>query len=34
MGRVYADDDQLRTVYSTMFAAVADDDSMDALVEQ
>lgn len=34
MGRVYADADQLRAVYSAMFADVADDDSMDDLVEQ
>jgi putative sterol carrier protein len=34
VGRVYTDADQLRVVYSTMFDDVADDDSMDALVEQ
>jgi putative sterol carrier protein len=34
MGRVYADADQLRAVYSAMFDQIADDDSMDALVEQ
>lgn len=34
MGRVYADADHLRRVYSTMFADVADDASMDTLVEQ
>ncbi len=34
MGRVYADAAELRTVYSAMFADIADDDAMDALVEQ
>ena len=34
MGRVYADADELRSVYSTMFDRVADDDSMDTLVAQ
>jgi putative sterol carrier protein len=32
MGRTYADADQLEGVYTTMFDAVADDDSMDTLV--
>jgi putative sterol carrier protein len=34
MGRVYADADLLRAVYSTMFSDVADDESMDQLVAQ
>jgi putative sterol carrier protein len=34
MSRIYADADQLRNVYSTMFASIANDDSMDALVDQ
>lgn len=34
MTRVYADTETLREVYSAMFAAVADDDSMDALVDR
>lgn len=34
MSRVYSDAAQLREVYSTMFDDVADDDSMDGLVEQ
>lgn len=34
MGRVYPDVETLREVYSSMFATVADDDSMDALVER
>ncbi len=33
MGRHYADADQLESVYTTMFDAVADDDSMDGLVD-
>ncbi|HUS43182.1 MAG TPA: SCP2 sterol-binding domain-containing protein [Ilumatobacteraceae bacterium] len=33
MGRHYADADQLEGVYTTMFDAVADDDSMDSLVD-
>ncbi len=33
MGRYYADDEQLESVYTTMFDAVADDDSMDTLVD-
>ncbi len=32
MGRHYADADQLEAVYTAMFDAVADDDSMDSLV--
>lgn len=32
MPRTYADDGVLRQVYSSMFAAVADDDAMDQLV--
>jgi putative sterol carrier protein len=32
MGNTYSDSAQLETVYTTMFDAVADDDSMDALV--
>ena len=32
MSRTYADSAQLRTVYTTMFDAIADDDSMDELV--
>lgn len=34
MGRTYADADQLREVYTAMFDAVADDESIDDLVEQ
>lgn len=34
MGRTFAGTDQLRTVFSEMFDQVADDDSMDDLVEQ
>ena len=34
MGRHYADAEQLESVYTTMFDAVADDDSMDSLVEE
>ena len=33
MGHHYADADQLENVYTTMFDAVADDDSMDGLVD-
>ena len=33
MGRTYTDAEQLERVYTTMFDAVADDDSMDTLVE-
>jgi putative sterol carrier protein len=33
MGRIYTDAEQLERVYTTMFDAVADDDSMDTLVE-
>jgi putative sterol carrier protein len=33
MGKTYTDAEQLESVYTTMFDAVADDDSMDALVE-
>ena len=33
MGRTYAHSAQLEHVYSTMFDAVADDDSMDTLVD-
>ena len=33
MGRHYADAEQLESVYTTMFDAVADDDSMDTLVD-
>jgi putative sterol carrier protein len=33
MSRTYVDSDQLRDVYTTMFDAIADDDSMDELVE-
>ena len=33
MGRTYVDSDQLEQVYRTMFDAVADDDSMDTLVD-
>ncbi len=32
MGRTYSDQSTLREVYSTMFDAIADDDSMDELV--
>jgi putative sterol carrier protein len=32
MGKTYTDAEQLERVYTTMFDAVADDDSMDALV--
>ena len=34
MGRIFRDHDQLRAVYSRMFDAIADDESMDALVAQ
>jgi len=34
MGHVYADADQLRDVYTAMFDAVADDDSIGDLVDQ
>jgi putative sterol carrier protein len=33
MGRIYDDEEQLERVYTTMFDAVADDDSMDTLVD-
>lgn len=33
-GRTFADTDELVAVYSQMFAAIADDDAMDQLVEQ
>lgn len=33
MGRIYDDTDQLRTVFSEMFDEIADDDTMDALVD-
>lgn len=33
MGRTYTDSAQLEHVYTTMFDAVADDDSMDTLVD-
>jgi putative sterol carrier protein len=33
MGRIYADAEQLEAVYTTMFEAVADDDSMDTMVD-
>jgi putative sterol carrier protein len=33
MGRIYADGEQLERVYTTMFDAVADDDSMETLVD-
>jgi putative sterol carrier protein len=33
MGSIYADAEELESVYTTMFDAVADDDSMDDLVE-
>jgi putative sterol carrier protein len=33
MGRVYADSEELEGVYTTMFDAVADDESMDSLVD-
>jgi putative sterol carrier protein len=33
MGRTYTDAAQLERVYTTMFDAVADDDSMDTLVD-
>ena len=33
MGRIYDDAEQLEQVYTTMFDAVADDDSMDTLVD-
>ena len=33
MGRTYADSEQLEGVYSTMFDAVADDDSMSTMVD-
>ena len=33
MGRHYADADQLESVYSAMFDAVADDDSMSTMVD-
>ncbi len=34
MGRIYADAEQLRGVYSEMFDDVADDEGMDGLVAQ
>lgn len=34
MGRIYADPEQLRAVFSEMFDEVADDDGMDGLVAQ
>ena len=34
MGRIYADAQQVRAVYSEMFDEVADDDGMDGLVAQ
>lgn len=34
MGHVYADGEQLREVYTAMFDAVADDESIDDLVAQ
>jgi putative sterol carrier protein len=34
MGRIYVNVDQLYEVYSTMFAEIADDDSIDGLVRQ
>jgi putative sterol carrier protein len=34
MGRIYADSDALRAVFSEMFDDVADDDAMDSLVAQ
>ena len=34
MSRIYADADQLTDVYASMFERVADDDSIDGLVEQ
>jgi putative sterol carrier protein len=34
MSRIYADADQLIDVYAAMFERVADDDSIDGLVEQ
>jgi putative sterol carrier protein len=33
MGRIYSDAEQLEAVYTTMFEAVADDDSMDTMVD-
>jgi putative sterol carrier protein len=33
MGRTYTDAEQLERVYTSMFDAVADDDSMDTLVD-
>lgn len=33
MGRTYDDAEQLERVYTTMFDAVADDDSMDTMVD-
>ena len=33
MARIYEDPEQLERVYTTMFDAVADDDSMDTLVD-
>ena len=33
MGRIYADSEELESVYTTMFDAVADDESMDSLVD-
>ena len=33
MGRIYADDAQLRSVYSSMFAEIADDESLNQLVD-
>ena len=34
MGKVYASEEELHEVYSTMFDDIADDDAMDALVDQ
>jgi putative sterol carrier protein len=34
MSKIYADADQLTEIYAAMFDAVADDDSIDELVEQ
>jgi len=33
MGRIYADSEELEGVYTTMFDAVGDDESMDSLVD-
>mgnify|MGYP001825319804 FL=1 len=33
MGKIYADAEQLESVYTTMFDAVADDDSMSTMVD-